>query len=294
MGNAARPDLIFWKYHGLGNDFILVERAASEAAHLRELGIVEKLCDRRRGVGADGVLLFDRDVESADARMVLLNKDGSRPEMCGNGVRCIVRHLVEEHDVSEPVVDIATDAGVRSCRWNRDGETADGRTGDNRWQVSVMMGPADVNAEPVEVDDGEFGDFTFWRVNMGNPHAVAFEGASTDTVDAIGRMLNDDPRFPEGVNVEFVEASEVETSDPRLDVVVFERGVGRTLACGTGACGAAAAWWYNHGGIRDGRGVTVGLPGGDLEIEVVDGELRMTGPVRSVFKGQLASDALSD
>ena len=288
MGNAARPDLIFWKYHGLGNDFILVERAASEAAHLRDRGIVETLCDRRRGVGADGVLLFDRNVESADARMVLLNKDGSRPEMCGNGVRCIVRHLVEEHEFSEPVVDIATDAGIRSCRWNRDGETAD------RWQVSVMMGPADVSAEPVEVDDEDVGNFTFWRVNVGNPHAVAFEGASAETVDAIGRMLNDDPRFPEGVNVEFVEVSGDDTSEPRLDVVVFERGVGRTLACGTGACSAAAAWWYNHGGIRDGRGVTVGLPGGDLEIEVVAGELRMTGPVRSVFKGQLASDALSD
>jgi diaminopimelate epimerase len=289
MGLASHADLTFWKYHGLGNDFVVLERPASEAASLRREGVVDRICDRRRGVGADGVLLVDRKVDGAHARMVVLNKDGTRPEMCGNGVRCVVRHLVEVHGVTSPEVDIVSDAGVRSCQWSA----------DEGWSVSVMMGPAAIDETPVEFSDPYLGSFTFRRVNMGNPHAVTWTSAPVETVDAVGRALNEDARFPDGVNVEFVEAIEDSTTEPRLDLVVFERGVGRTLACGTGACAAAAAYWYGPGGdeqgdLEDGRKVTVGLPGGDLEVEIVDGELQMTGPVRAVFKGQLASDALRD
>jgi diaminopimelate epimerase len=289
MGLASQTDVTFWKYHGLGNDFVILERPASEAASLRRRGVVDRICDRRRGVGADGVLLVDQAVDEAHARMVVLNKDGSRPEMCGNGVRCVVRHLVEVHGVSSSEVDVLSDAGVRSCEWSA----------DEGWSVSVMMGPAAVDETTVEFSDGDLGPFTFRRADMGNPHAVTWASVPSETVDAVGRALNADSRFPNGVNVEFVEIIEDTPSKPRLDVVVFERGVGRTLACGTGACAAAAAYWYGPGGdeddgLRDGQKVTVGLPGGDLAVETVEGELKMTGPVRAVFKGQLASDALRD
>ena len=282
---AAEANLTVWKYHGLGNDFIVVEASASEATRFRQQGVVARLCDRRRGIGADGVLLVDRSAENADARMVVLNRDGSRPEMCGNGVRCVVRHLVETHDLSSAHVTIATDAGLRTCGWDA----------HDTWRVSVMMGLADVESDRVTVDAGGAGEYTFRRVDMGNPHAVTFQAASVEQVDAVGRLLNDDDaRFPEGVNLEFAQVSKTSAGRPRLDVVVYERGVGRTLACGTGACASAAAYWMEQGGLDDGQSMTVGLPGGDLDIDVVEGQIRMTGPVCAVFKGQLASDGLRD
>lgn len=265
----------FFKYHGLGNDFIVVDRADWPDQPRR----VAHLCDRHRGVGADGVLLLERlgAEDDAQARMVIFNRDGSRPEMCGNGVRCAARHLIEQGWVDAERLVIDTDAGPRACRIVERGQ--------GPWQVEVDMGPARVAEEHVSVSLDGFGADMI-AVDLGNPHAVVFETIDQARLDHVGRALNGaHPSFPEGVNVEFVEAIDAQ----HLRVAVYERGVGRTMACGTGACAAAAAS-IQAGHSRADAPVRVQLPGGALRIEQRDDYIWMTGPAESVFQGRLSAD----
>lgn len=268
-----------FKYHGLGNDFVVVEASRWPAAR----DFARDLCDRHRGVGADGLLLvesLDPDEDEAHARMAIFNQDGSRPEMCGNGIRCVARHLVEEGGVSADPLVIESDAGSRRCR------TVDGNPG--AWQVEVDMGQA--NVEP-RVRDISVDDYTAEAtlVDMGNPHAVVFDRPSMATIDRVGRALNDaHPDFDEGVNVEFVEVVDAHS----LDVIVYERGVGRTLACGTGACAAAVA--ASERNLCTGEGtVEVELPGGALRIRRKADTVWMTGPVERVFRAEVSDDWLA-
>lgn len=262
----------FFKYHGLGNDFIVVDRDHEGF----DVDRVRRMCHRRRGIGADGVLVVSpAEDPEAVAKMTLYNRDGTRPEMCGNGIRCVVRHVVEQGGVSAsgPVV-VETDAGLRPCRVVESNETV--------WRIAVDMGTAEVGEEPIaRTADGTRREF--YPVDVGNPHAVSFEPVEVSTIDAFGAALNDtDDAFPEGVNVEFVDVH----APDRLEVVVFERGVGRTRACGTGACAAAAASWSTGRADSD-RSVRVELPGGPLEVERdEDQSIWMTGPAAAVFRGQ--------
>jgi diaminopimelate epimerase len=275
-----------FKYHGLGNDFVVVR--ASDMPDALDAW-AEAICDRHRGVGADGVLVLSEPAsdaeasgneQAADARMVIYNRDGSRPEMCGNGVRCVVRHLVQVEGFSADSVTIASDAGLRRC------EVTDQKEGT--WQVRVEMGQAAIDPQPVRAHIGHF-DAELMAVDMGNPHAVVFQTAGVETIDEVGQALNSDhPSFPKGVNVEFVE----QTGPNQLRVDVFERGVGRTQACGTGACAAAAAA-IEAGVCEAGEPVDVALPGGVLRIELVDGNVWMTGPVDYVLRGELTTDWLT-
>ncbi len=268
----------FYKYHGLGNDFVIVDEADwPQAARW-----VEALCDRNRGVGSDG-LLFLRPSADDDAhtQMVIYNRDGSRSEMCGNGVRCVVRHLVEVHGVEDDTIVVATDAGPRHCR------VVEGDLGS--WRVEVEMGRADIEGDALPVEIGSFAADLI-KISMGNPHAIAFASPELDTIDMIGVELNDDhPGFAEGVNVEFVE----QDGPQRLRVVVYERGVGRTMACGTGACAAAVAA-IETGRCEADQPVEIELPGGVLQIELRDGRIYMTGPVDFVFDGTLSASWLAD
>jgi diaminopimelate epimerase len=238
----------FEKWEGLGNDFILLRDAAfsiDDAAVLR-------LCDRRFGVGADGVLLVDT-VGRARPRMIVRNADGSRPEMCGNGLRCVVGSLGL---VGTVVVD--TDAGAKTC---------DARaTGEGLVDVRVDMGA---------------NTLTFATIDMGNPHAVTFDAFGAELLADVGPLLN--RRVAGGVNVELCER----TAD-EIEVLVWERGVGPTLACGTGACAVAAAA-CDAGLARFGLPEKVRLPGGVLEITVdrTSREVRMRGPARRVFQGEV-------
>ena len=256
--------LRFEKYEGLGNDFVLVELQDETA-----LGpeAARALCDRHYGIGADGVLLVLPASKGAAGRMLVLNADGSRPEMCGNGLRCVALHL-HRRGAGEAFV-VETDAGPRQCRM----------LGSN---VEIGLGRG--TRLPQHVADFDGARVPFDRISMGNPHAVTFDAPVPDA--AIDRFGQDVSRSIEGgSNVEF--ATTIARGD--FQVVVWERGVGRTLACGTGA-GATAVSAVLEGRADHGVPLRVGLPGGALEL-VVSRELEvlLRGPARHVFSGEVRS-----
>jgi diaminopimelate epimerase len=257
----------FEKWEGLGNDFVVLRdlgRALSDDE-------VRALCDRRFGIGADGVLLVETG--GAAPRMIVRNADGSRPEMCGNGLRCVVGHLAQSAAGGQLVV--ATDAGDKACR------VIEGR--DGAFEIDVDMGVARPGPDLVATLGGR--EHRFRTIDMGNPHAITFEAYDERAVDAIGPAVATLPSG--GTNVEFCR-EERGGAAPRIAVVVWERGVGRTLACGTGACAVAAAA-CDTGRARFGAPVVVALPGGELAITVAPETraVRMRGPARRVFTGEV-------
>lgn len=275
-------ELSFEKYEGIGNDFLVVDDPA--AADRMDPALAMRLCHRHRGVGGDGVLLTG--LRDGRPFMRVFNADGSVPEMCGNGLRCVAFHLVRSGRAraAEPFV-VETDAGDHTVVVQRVlGVEAD---------VEVTMRapslqPADLPLEaerpwidePIEVL-GRLVRVT--AVSMGNPHAVLFE--ENDERDALGPALERDARFPARVNVGFASRTA-----RGLELAVWERGVGWTMACGTGACAAAVAA-VETGRAERGRPLPVRLPGGELTIFVGDegAPVRMTGPARHVFSGRIAT-----
>lgn len=298
----------FAKYEGLGNDFVVVdERERSMPA--TAVALRRWLCDRHRGVGADGVITVLAPITpGAVARMHITNADGSVPQMCGNGLRCVSLFLVHQGLVPvgrEHVVD--TDAGPRRATVlpaTATGSGARGVSGDAEHgaletaRVEVDMGPARFLA-PEQIPEWtaerlivEGVVLRASSVSMGNPHLVLeLEQGAPDTALAqrLGPILEHDRRFPERTNVEFVTVR----ADGSADVIVWERGVGLTEACGTGACGVAAVL-ARAGRVATDADVTVRLPGGALQVRVpstAGGSIRMTGPTRRVFVGALAPSA---
>jgi diaminopimelate epimerase len=265
----------FEKYEGLGNDFIVAE--VRDAAELSSLAASE-LCDRRLGVGADGVILvLPPSVPEAIARMRVINADGSVPEMCGNGIRCMAVHLARRAGkASGSVLCIETDAGPRLCKVD---------DGEGEGMVTVNMGAARVLGErKLDLDGapGLSGGVTVMTADVGNPHAVLLGTFTRGDVERLGPPLATHPAFPQGTNVEFAHIEE-----GRIDLVVWERGVGITLACGTGAC-ATAAVACAKGLAKVGSPLDVHLPGGRLEITISpDGIAMMRGPARRVFGGEV-------
>ncbi len=267
----------FWKYEGTANDFLLVE-AGSAVADL-EPEIVAELCDRHRGVGGDGVLLVVPPLApGAHARMIVRNADGSRPEMCGNGLRCVALHLAARDGVRAFTVE--TDAGPRACEVELDPRAA--LAGWVRVDMGVVQVLSDVRVEHA----GRAYDLV--AADAGNPHAIAFEALTESELDALGARLQHGEPFPRGVNLERVTL-ERDDAGPLARVDVFERGVGRTLACGTGACAVAAALVARGRVPRDGE-VRVRLPGGVLSIAIsAEGRALMRGPARRVFDGSVTA-----
>ncbi len=264
------PVLRFAKYHGLGNDFIVVDaRARNRWVRPSE---ARRLCDRRRGIGADGVLtILPSREQSADLRMHIINSDGSIPEMCGNGLRCIVQHALKGTEKARIVVD--TDAGLREGAILGDG------------RVRVTLGKARVLDERIDAAVGREAREGM-GISMGNPHLVLrpLDRPMDLRADALrlGPTLERHPKFPERTNVGFIEAK----SPTRLDVVVFERGAGLTEACGTGA-GAATVAAKRWGLVDRDRPITVSLPGGLLEVSVDADEVALTGDAVHVFDGEV-------
>jgi diaminopimelate epimerase len=259
----------FDKYEGLGNDFIVVApgAVASEDA--------VRLCDRHFGIGADGVLTVgEARSPGARASMIVHNADGSRPEMCGNGLRCVALHLARRDGLAHAEYVVDTDAGPRRCVVEREGTTA---------QVLISLGQATEQGEHRAEHGGR--TYRFARISMGNPHAVWFGDLLGDAVtDGLGAAVS--AAIAGGTNVEIVQQR-----GPRAaDVVVWERGVGRTLACGTGA-GAAAAALVLAGKAAFDEPIEIRLPGGPLEVWVEQRGLgvRLRGPARWVFSGELSS-----
>jgi diaminopimelate epimerase len=267
----TEPNLRFAKYEGLGNDFLVVDSSDESALSPAQ---VAKVCDRHFGVGGDGVLLVTPPKSlGACATMVVLNADGSRPEMCGNGLRCVALHLALQDPRAGVTFIVDTDAGQRLVAVERSDRSA---------SVSVGMGRG--------VPEGEltyrFGaaDLNFTRVSMGNPHAITFDcGLEERELDELGPALS--AQFPAGTNVELVTTRGERT----LQVIVWERGVGRTLACGTGACAVVVAA-ARAGRVPFDAEIEVRLPGGPLHISVARETLEVTmrGPARRVFSGEVA------
>ncbi|MEG3918215.1 diaminopimelate epimerase [Microcoleus sp. T3_A4] len=272
----------FAKYHGLGNDFILIDnRHSSEPAITPEQAV--DLCDRHFGIGADGVIFALPGQNDTDYTMRIFNSDGSEPEMCGNGIRCLAKFIADlEGSEAKTQYRIHTLAGVITPELRSDGQVKVDM-GVPRLlaaEIPTTLAAADAKAidVPIEVADKSW---SVTCVSMGNPHCITFvEDVAAIALETVGPQFEHNKAFPQRTNTEFIE---VVRSD-YVKMRVWERGAGVTLACGTGACAAVVA------GVLVGkcdRVTAVELPGGVLEIEwaEVSGRIYMTGPAQRVFTG---------
>lgn len=270
----------FTKMHGIGNDFIIIDGFRQYVSDPQSL--TRRLCERHYGIGGDGILLV-LPSERADAKMRVINRDGSEPEMCGNGIRCVGKYLFDSGVCRRKDLTIETAAGVLAL-------SVEARDGLAR-SVTVDMGAPRFDPAAIPVDapsnrltlDIEGHALQIFCVSMGNPHAVIFDlWPDDETFHRLGAILERHPAFPRRANVEFCRVN-----DPgSVDVRVWERGDGPTLACGTGACAVLAAG-ASLGLLS--RCATVRLPGGALDIAWRDdGHLYMTGPAETVFVGETA------
>ncbi len=284
----ARLDFV--KMHGCGNDYVYVVAVKTRPADPARLSI--KLADRRLGVGGDGLILLCRS-SAADARMEMYNADGSRAEMCGNGIRCLARLAYESGVARRNPIRIETDCGIKTV-WLK-------LENDRPIAATVDMGaPILEGREIPAAADGRIVDYPLHTgeasqritaVSMGNPHCVVFVdddrifNMADDDFARLGRQFERHPFFPRGVNTEFI----LPLSDRRLRMRVWERGSGETLACGTGACAAVVAASLTG---RAGNAAVVELRGGNLEIQWrsgkdQDGHVMLTGEAVEVFRGWL-------
>lgn len=263
----------FTKMHGIGNDFVVVNGFIDkDIPDPGELSV--KMCDRHFGVGADG-LIWMVPSDCADARMRIFNSDGSEPEMCGNGLRCAAQFLRDEGIADKDVMTIETLAGVLTVTFDDCGITAD--MGEPILEPARIPVYSDSNRIILNVDGMKL---NFFCVSMGNPHAVTFDlYPEDDAFYRLGPALERHTAFPAKANIEFCRVR-----DGGVDVRVWERGDGETLACGTGACATLTA--AATLGLT-GRSAPVRLPGGVLYISWGDdNHLRMTGPAQTVFEGE--------
>jgi diaminopimelate epimerase len=274
----------FAKYHGAGNDFILIDDL-DDAVSLTP-SVVTAMCDRFRGVGGDGVIRVTKG-DRAPFAMELWNADGGRAEMSGNGMRCVALFLRDRGLFDGSTLDVDTPAGVKRVDISiRDEEMTAARVDMGppaleRGRIP-MRGPAEERFVDRPFPDAG-ADYRAAAVSMGNPHLVLVGGPDPETLDLprVGPPLETHSDFPEGVNVEFIRVG-----DGRIDVRVWERGVGETLACGTGACAVLVA--ANLMGLV-GRRAPVGFAGGDLDVEWADdGHVYLSGPTAFVFEGELS------
>ena len=287
----------FRKYHALGNDYVVLAGGALGAP--ADPGLVRRICDRHRGIGADGILLDVSAPEPgtppapgpdrARAALRIFNPDGSEAEKSGNGLRIFARYLRDRGRVDGTRwFEVATPGGVVACS-----VSADGR------QVAVEMGRASFDAAAIPVRGGAPGEvlerrleaggcvIEYSAVTVGNPHCVVVvEAARAEDAHRLGPLLERHPAFPNRTNVQLVEVE-----DPhRIRIEIWERGAGYTLASGTSSCAAAAVC------CRLGRArspVTVAMPGGELEVVIrEDFSLRMEGAVTAVARGHLSPECL--
>jgi diaminopimelate epimerase len=275
---SADAGIAFTKMHGAGNDFVVIDRRRAPVPLPADL--VARIADRHTGVGFDQLLTLEDDAPAGfDARYAIYNADGSTAQQCGNGVRCLAAWLRRADSLTATTIRLIGPAGPIDCVFTADDE------------VQVQMGipdfapahvpfiaDADLLLHDVETRDGRL---ALAVASMGNPHAVIeVERIADAPVARLGAGLQDHPRFPDRVNVGFVEVIDAH----HVNLRVYERGVGETLACGSGAC-AAAATLIRRGRVRS--PVAVALPGGTLTIAWDDPghALTMTGPYRFVFEG---------
>jgi len=274
----------FTKYHGLGNDFILIDNRSNSHPQVTPEQAIE-MCDRHFGIGADGVIFVLPGKNDTDYTMRIFNSDGSEPEMCGNGIRCFAGFVADLEGVSrtQDKYRIHTLTGVITTQLMADGQVKVdmGEPKLLASEIPTTLCPDDqkVVEQPLEVA-GKTWDVTC--VSMGNPHCITFvEDVAAISLETVGPQFEHHPAFPQRINTEFVQV----VRPDYLKMRVWERGAGITLACGTGACASLVA------GVLTGKCssiATVELPGGPLEIEWSISDLRMymTGPAERVFTGK--------
>ena len=278
----------FAKMHGIGNDFILIDRIAHPQI---PADVIERnapfLCDRHFGIGSDGILVVEPSSrDGIDLVYRMYNPDGSEAEMCGNGIRCFGKWVYENGHTDKRTITVETKAGDLVLELNGDGAVVD--------SVRVDMGPARLSRPEIpmtgpdgpaisETLDVNGHDVGVTAVSMGNPHAVYFVDTVADaSINTIGPELEKHSRFPRKTNVHEVQV----LSASHLHMLTWERGAGRTLACGTGACSVAVAAHLNG---YSGRSVNITLAGGDLQIlwDDASNHVFMTGPATLVYTGSI-------
>jgi len=274
----------FTKMHGAGNDFVIIDIRDTELEENKLPELARRLCDRRRGIGADGLMLTDRALDGGDFRLLFYNADGSMGEMCGNGARCIAR-FGYEHGLSGDTACIETTAG-KVCGKRIDGALYRVRLND----PSVLEPYRKIEVSGVSYDCAyvELG-------SPGIPHAVvlldSFDSIEENELRSLGRALRYHPSFPKGANVNFVKL----TGESSVLARTFERGVEDfTLACGTGSGSVAAVLCER--GLVSGRNVQVSMPGGELfitlEKDTAVHDIYLTGPTCVVCRGEITHEIL--
>lgn len=296
----------FFKMHGIGNDFLIIDAMRDET--LRD---IERLqcagptwCNRRTGVGADGVLIvLPVPNGSADAKMVVINADGGIAQMCGNGIRCVCKYLVEHASITSSSMRIVTGAGVLSVEYERSEDRVSAVTVDmgapilEAARIPVALQNRDASQTVVNVPlsscmpwqsapwmDESGIDPHMTAVSMGNPHVVIYcRDVSRVPLDVVGPFIEQQPIFPDRANVHFVQR----IGDEEVRMRTWERGSGITQACGTGACAVCVAGVLTE---RTHRSITAHLPGGDLHLHwcASTDHVFMSGPAETAFRGVVA------
>lgn len=273
----------FTKMQGLGNDYVYIDAINQKIEN--ESSLAQFVSNRHFGIGSDGLILICNS-EIADFRMIMFNSDGSEAEMCGNGIRCVGKFIYDKGLTNKTTLKIETLAGIKELKLNLKKGKVD--------TVRVNMGEPILEAEKIPVISSEKivqnlkleieeRKFNFTCVSMGNPHAITFvENVEDFEVEKYGSKIEVNERFPQKINVEFIEI----VNKNHIKMRVWERGSGETLACGTGACASVVAGIINN--LIE-RKVVVELLGGCLEIEwnKEDNHIYMTGPAVTVYEGEL-------
>ena len=277
----------FVKMHGLGNDFILIDCLSKPVGDSSFLSyLAKRLCNRNFGIGADGLILI-LPSSKADLRMRIFNYDSSEAQMCGNGIRCFAKYAYENKLVSKNKFTIETLAGIIIPELIFKDKEISGIKVDmgipklKRREIPMVgKDTSTVVNETLKINSEQ--TFKITCVSMGNPHCITFvNDVQSISVDEIGPKIENQPLFPEKTNVEFIQV----LNKQEINFRVWERGVGETLACGTGACAALVAAVLNK---KTDREAIIHLPGGDLDIQWADdGHVYMTGPAELVFKGEM-------
>lgn len=277
--------LSFTKMHGCGNDYIYFNAFTQSIDNPEALSI--RLSQRRKSIGGDGIILVCPS-DRADAKMRIFNQDGSEAKMCGNGVRCVAKFVVDQGLVPDDRETVAIDtlSGVKQIRLLRENGQVAGATVDMAQailtpkEIPVLLEGERVIGRPVEIG-GKTWDVTC--VSMGNPHCVVFvKDVDSLNLEELGPCFEKNPIFPEQVNTEFIRVLDPHT----LQMRVWERGSGETWACGTGACAAAVAAVEN-GYCPKNEDITVHLVGGDLVIRYTEETVYMTGEAVTAFEGEV-------
>ena len=261
----------FTKMHGTGNDMIIIN--AIEEKIPENLGeFSKKIADRHYGIGSDQVLIVNKS-DKADFKMLIFNNDGSEVEMCGNGIRCLAKYLKEKKLTDKTRLEIETLAGIIKPEIVGDKVRVD--MGEPRFKTDDWI------FEEEKVVNKDFEDYNITLVSVGNPHCVIFLDKITDEdVLVNGPKIENHKAFPNRINVEFIKV----LNKKELEMRVWERGAGETLACGTGATASAVAAMINE--LTE-RKVVIHLLGGDLEIEwAQDNHVYMTGDAKFVYEGE--------